>query len=102
MVYIIGGNGMEQKQDDKKSNLILDNRRKLSVTGVEEVVSFNDEIIILNTNFGTLTIKGSGLKMNKLDVQNGDMMITGSISSLIYSGSKGRKNNESILARLFR
>lgn len=93
---------MEQKQEDKKSNLILDNRKKLSVTGVEEVVSFNDEIIILNTNSGNLTIKGSGLKMNKLDVQNGDTMITGIVSSLVYSGSRKRKNNESILAKLFR
>lgn len=102
MVYIIGGNSMEQKQEDKKSNLVLDNRKKLSVTGVEEVISFNDEIIILNTNLGSLTIKGGGLKMNRLDVQNGDMMITGTINSLIYSSSKGRKNNDSILARLFR
>lgn len=93
---------MEQKQEDKKSNLVLDNRKKLSVTGVEEVISFNDETIILNTIIGNLTIRGGGLKMNKLDVQNGDMMITGLINSLIYSSNKGKKNSESILSRLFR
>lgn len=93
---------MEAKKEDKKSNLVLENRKKLSVIGVEEVVSFNDEIIVLNTNLGNLTIKGSGLKMNKLDVQNGDMMITGTINSLAYSGSERKRNRDSIIARLFR
>ena len=93
---------MEVKVEDKNCNLVLENRKKLSITGVNEVVSFNDEIIILNTNLGMLTIKGNGLKMNKLDVQNGDMKITGTINSFAYTGSKSRKNNESIIARLFR
>lgn len=93
---------MEVKVEDKKSNLVLENRKKLSITGVNEVVSFNDEIIILNTNLGILTIKGSGLKMNKLDVQNGDMKITGLINSFIYTGNENKKSNESIIARLFR
>ncbi|MFT8312784.1 MAG: sporulation protein YabP [Clostridium sp.] len=93
---------MEVKVEDKKSNLVLENRKKLSITGVNEVVSFNDEIIILNTNLGALTIKGNELKMNKLDVQNGDMKITGSINSFAYTGNQSRKNNESIIARLFR
>lgn len=93
---------MEVKREDKKSNLVLENRKKLAVIGVEEVISFNDEIIVLNTSMGNLTIKGSGLKMNKLDVQNGDMMITGIINSLVYSGSESKKNKDSIIARLFR
>lgn len=93
---------MEVKVADKKGTLILEDRKKLSITGVNEVVSFNDEIIILNTNLGMLTIKGSGLKMNKLDVQNGDIKITGSINSFVYSGNESKKNNESIIARLFR
>ncbi|MDF2502968.1 MULTISPECIES: sporulation protein YabP [Clostridium] len=93
---------MEVKVEDKKGNLVLENRKKLSITGVNEVVSFNDETIILNTNLGALTVRGSGLKMNKLDVENGDMKITGTINSFAYTGSKNRKNNESIIARLFR
>lgn len=93
---------MEVKIEDKKSNIVLENRKRLSITGVKEVISFNDEIIVLTTNLGLLTLKGNGLKMNKLDVQNGDMIITGKINACIYSESESIKNKDSILKRLFR
>jgi sporulation protein YabP len=98
----VGGMGMEVKKEDKRSNLIIENRKKIAITGVEEVISFNEEVIILNTNLGNLTVKGSELKMNKLDVQNGDMMITGKINSLTYTGSERSKDKESIFSKLFR
>lgn len=95
---------MEPKKEiniqNKKSNLILENRKKLNLTGVLEVISFNDEQITLNTNLGRLVIKGEQLKMNKLDVQNGDIIIIGNINSCTYSVSKN--NNESILSKLFK
>ena len=90
------------KLDDKKSNLNLESRRKLSLTGVAEVVNFNDKQITLNTNFGVLNIKGEDLKMTKLDVQNGDIIIIGKVNSFVYSGGEARRDNESILSKLFR
>lgn len=97
---------MEIKKDfkieDKKSNLALENRKRLSLSGVVEVVSFNDAQINLNTNLGALTIKGEGLRMNKLDVQNGEVLIVGTINSCIYSSSEEKKDKESIIAKLFK
>lgn len=93
---------MEAKIEDKNNNLVLENRKKLVITGVNEVISFNDQAIILTTNLGSLTLKGKDLKMNKLDVQNGDIMITGKINSLEYSEKENPKNKDSILNRLFR
>jgi sporulation protein YabP len=93
---------MESKIEDKNNSVILENRKKLSITGVNEVISFNDEVIVLTTNLGTLTLKGNDLKMNKLDVQNGDIMITGKINSLVYSEKESFKNKDSIINRLFR
>jgi len=93
---------MEAKIEDKNSNLVLENRKKLSITGVNEVISFNDQAIILTTNLGSLTLKGKNLKMNKLDVQNGDVMITGKINSFEYAEKENTKNKDSILSRLFR
>lgn len=92
----------EIKVEDKKSNLILENRRKLMLNGVVEVISFNDEKILLNTCQGMLTIKGVGLKMNKLDVQNGDVVIVGTVDSCVYTGSEAKQDKESIISRLFR
>jgi sporulation protein YabP len=93
---------MEAKIEDENSNLVLENRKKLSITGVNEVISFNDQAIILTTNLGSLTLKGKNLKMNKLDVQNGDVMITGKINSFEYAEKENTKNKDSILSRLFR
>ena len=97
----VGGMVMEVKKEDKRSNLIIENRKKISITGVDEVISFNDEEIILNTNLGNLTVKGSELKMNKLDVQNGDMMITGKINSLTYTGSERSKRQRKYIFKTF-
>lgn len=90
------------KSEDKKSSLFLENRKKLSLSGIIEVISFNDEIIMLNTNLGTLNIKGEGLRMNKLDVQNGDILITGTINSCIYLNKELKADKESIIAKLFK
>ena len=64
--------------------------------------SFDEEKIMLNTKLGPLTIKGLGLKMNKLDVQNGDVIIVGEISAMIYSSKEIKKEKESIIGRLFK
>lgn len=97
---------MEKKLDNRieenKGNVILENRKKLSLTGVIEVISFDEEKILLNTKLGALTIKGSGLKMNKLDVQNGDVIIIGDIGYIVYSGKEVKREKESIIGRLFK
>lgn len=92
----------ENRIEDGRGNITLENRRKLVLTGVIEVLSFDDEKILLNTNLGQLTIKGSELKMNKLDVQNGDVIIVGNISSMVYSGKDVKKEKESLIAKLFK
>lgn len=89
-------------EGEKRGSLSLEDRKKLTLSGVSEVVSFDEEKISLNTMLGNLVIKGEGLKMNKLDVQNGDVIIIGYISSMIYSGKSVKKSNESILKKIFK
>ena len=79
------------KIEENKGNLILENRKKLTLSGVVEVISFDEEKILLNTKLGALTIKGTELKMNKLDVQNGDVTIVGDVWSMVYSGKEMNK-----------
>ena len=93
---------LEGSIEDNRGNIILENRKKMTLTGVEEVISFDDEKILLNTKLGALTIKGQNLKMNKLDVQNGDVMIKGEIYYIVYSGKEVKKEKESIIGRLFK
>lgn len=89
-------------EEVKKSSLSIEDRKKLNLSGVLEVINFDEDKITLNTVLGTLTIKGEGLKMNKLDVQNGDVMVFGYISSMIYSGKSGKKSKESLVKKLFK
>ncbi len=87
-----------QDNFQKPHNLILDSRKKLSLTGVEDVIGFNDESVSLETTMGNLLIKGSKLHISKLDLDTGDVEIDGLVDVLHYSQSKSDK---SFMQRLF-
>ncbi len=75
-------------------NIILENRKKLSVSGVEDVDSFDEQSVVLFTQAGMLTIRGEGLHINKLSVETGDVIIDGDITSMTYSDAeKTKKGN---------
>lgn len=80
-------------------NLILENRNNLSMSGVEKVINFDDNIIVLNTHLGEMTIKGEKLHISKMDVDTGDLSISGNIYGLIYNEST---NKGSVIKRLFK
>lgn len=98
---------MEQSKDikieNKRSYMTIENRKKMILDGVTEIVSFDEHQILLKTVLGNLDIRGEELKMNKLDVQNGDIIIVGNIGYIVYtSEEKKRKKSDSIISRLFR
>ena len=83
-------------------NLILENRNKLSVSGVLDVLSFDDQIVITETDLGLLTIKGDDLKINKLSIVTSDVVIEGNINSLSYSQKESNKKGEGLLSKIFK
>ena len=94
-----------QKQVSKSDvihNVIMENRKKISVSGVEDIESFNEEQIILYTCGGVLIIQGSGMHISKLSIDNGETAITGEFSALTYHDNYGKKDKSGILAKLFR
>lgn len=82
-------------------NVIIESRKKLSVTGVTDVESFTEQSVIAITNSGIMTIKGSELHLGKLNIDSGDMIIDGHIDIIAYSDKSGKKN-ESILRKLLK
>lgn len=64
--------------------LQLDERRKLTMNGVTEVVSFEDTAVVLQTSLGTLIVQGQGLQLKTLSLEGGQVAVDGTISSLIY------------------
>ncbi len=83
-------------------NLVLENRNKLNVTGVKDVLSFDDEVIIMETELGLLTIKGENLKINKLSIDTGDVIIEGEINNLGYNDHSKKEQEGSILSKIFK
>lgn len=66
-------------------NIVLENREKLNITGVLDVLSFDDQIVILETELGLLTVKGKNLRINKLSLDTSEVTIDGAIYQLAYS-----------------
>lgn len=64
--------------------LTLRERRELTMTGVTEVVSFEETAVVLHTALGTLTVQGSGLQLKTLSLEGGQVAVDGDISALIY------------------
>lgn len=83
-------------------NLVLENRNKLSISGVQDVLSFDDQIVIVATDLGLLTVKGENLRINKLSLDTSEVIIEGEISSLTYSQKDFEKKGEGILSKIFK
>lgn len=81
--------------EDKKSiqtgviqNLVLENREKLNVSGVLDVLSFDDQIVMVETELGLLTVKGENIRINKLSLDTSEIVVEGEIDSLAYSNKE--------------
>ncbi|MBQ2094085.1 sporulation protein YabP [Ruminococcus sp. JL13D9] len=82
----------------KPHTLMLDNRKKLVITGAEDVNGFNEDAVSVKTTDGSLIIKGSGLHIDKLNLDSGDVSIEGRVDAMQYIGN----GSKSKLSKLFR
>ncbi len=80
---------------------ILEDRRSLSLSGVTDVDSFDENEISLYTSLGELVIRGKSLHVDSMNVDTGDMQIDGDIRSLVY-GDKERKKKLGVWGKLTR
>ena len=79
---------MEEKELQMPHRMTLDQRNKLSVTGVSEVVSFDDTAVVLRTQMGMLVIQGQQLQMKTLSLDGGQVAVEGTVSSLHYEETR--------------
>ncbi len=92
----------ERKTVNTMQNIILENRNKLTITGVLDVLSFDDEIVILETELGLLTAKGENIKINKVSLESADVIIEGEIRSLEYSNKNYDKKQGNFISKIFK
>ena len=83
-------------------NLILENREKLNISGVLDVLSFDDQIVVVETELGLLTVKGENLRINKLSLDTSEVIVEGEIYNLSYSEKNIDKKEISLLGKIFK
>lgn len=84
---------------NKIHNVILENRKKFTLSGVDEVISFDEETITLCTSEGNLTVKGNELHILNFDSNNGDLTGEGRIHAFIYTAPE---NSRGFFTKIFR
>ncbi|NLW23431.1 MAG: sporulation protein YabP [Tissierellia bacterium] len=85
----------------KNQNILIEDRNRVTITGVEQVESFNDNTIILKTIKGGITIKGEGLNVGKLNLDDGNIKISGLINGINYD-DKGSSQKGTIIGKIFK
>ena len=89
---------MAQEQPQLPHKLILNERKNLTMTGVTEVISFDDTAVVLRTCLGILTIQGQQLLLKNLSQEGGQLAVDGHISALSYEEPR---SGGSVWRRLF-
>ncbi|SHK19488.1 sporulation protein YabP [Hespellia stercorisuis] len=95
---------MEEHLPVKAHKLVINNRKTSTATGVLDVLSFDLNEILLETEQGMLLMKGKDLHVNRLSVEKGEVDIVGEIDSVNYSEThlSGKAAGETFLAKLFK
>lgn len=75
---------MAQERMEQPHKLTLDQRKSLLVSGVTEVVSFDEDAVLLRTALGTLAVQGQQLQLKTLSVDGGQLVVEGTVSALSY------------------
>ena len=84
----------------KLHSIIVENRRKIIITGVKDVESFNENDIVIITHSGALRVRGKNFEIGKISVDTGDLEMSGEVVSLHYSDNDRTPNN--VITKLFR
>ena len=90
----------EEKMLSNHHRIIMDARRSLSISGVTDIDSFDEQVVAVFTDVGELIVRGSGLHIGKIDVDSGELMLDGEIESLEYTDNISARG--SFFSRLFR
>ena len=89
--------------EEKRHKIVIDQRESISVDGVIEVISFDEESVICETNMGSMIIRGRDLHIEKLNLEQGVFSVEGTVEALEYSDDSFAKSSaSSIFGRIFK
>lgn len=82
-------------------DIILNNRNKLSINGIKEIINFDENTVSLKTVSGDLVIEGENIHINILNIEKGEIEMNGTITALTYFDHVGNERH-SLLSKIFR
>ena len=83
---------MEQSmKEDLSSNITMNSRKSIKLTGVKDIEKFDEKFTVILTNLGKIQITGNSLKMGKFCVETGDLELNGKFDSIVYLDKKNVK-----------
>ena len=82
---------MDTKKELLSHDIRLLRREKLEISGVNDVVSFDEVCVLLKTVCGELTVEGKNLKMSVLDTEKGVVLLDGNVDAMYYSNEKSNE-----------
>lgn len=92
----------EEKKKTGRHTLLMDEREKLQIGGVLEVLSFDEEGVMMETTCGLLVLKGADLHIGRLDLEEGEVTVNGTVDSIDYTdGSGSGSRAHPLLGKLF-
>ena len=93
----------EETKPAKMQNIILENRNRLHLSGVLDVLNFDEEIVTVETELGVLIVKGSDLRLNKFNLDNNELSIDGEVISMTYDDKANpSKRGEGLFTKIFK
>ncbi|MDR1570532.1 MAG: sporulation protein YabP [Oscillospiraceae bacterium] len=90
----------EEKRKTRSHSIVMENRRKASLTGVNDVASFHEQEVVLRTDDGEITIVGDQLHISQLSLEEGRLIVEGLIGGLEYADMPQAKQ-AGFFSRLF-
>lgn len=90
------------EQKNSLHSLVMENRKRLVISGVKEVEGFTETEVRLYTDMGQITVKGRNLKVNQVSTETGELIMNGDlINSVVYS-EKTKRTPNNFITKLFR
>ena len=78
------GYDQEQRTAAKRHGVEMENRERLSLSGVEDVMGFDETLVVIQTGMGRLSVRGSGLHIGRIDLEAGELELSGKVQELSY------------------
>ena len=89
-------------QENTIHNIIVGGRKKISVSGVEDMECFDDGKVVVYTSMGIMVVNGANFHMNRLSLDTGEIVVEGDIDSITYEDAKGTATKKpGMLSKLF-